>query len=50
MTVCVGKGRAVGVFYLDSSSAFGMVCHNILGAKLGKCGLDGFIVSRMGAN
>jgi len=40
MTGWVDEGRAVDVVYLDFSSAFDAVSHNILLGKLRKCGLD----------
>jgi len=40
MTGWVDEGRAVAVVYLDFSTAFNTVSHNILLGKLRKCGLD----------
>jgi len=44
MTSWVDEGRAVDVFYLDFSKAFGTVSHHILIGKLRKCGLDEWTV------
>jgi len=47
MTGSVEEGRAVDVVYLDFSKAFDTVSHNILLAKLRKCGLDEWSVRWM---
>lgn len=44
MTGWVNEGRAVHVVYLDFSRAFETGSHNILTGKLGKCGLDEWMV------
>jgi len=44
MTGWVDEGRIVDVVYLDFSKAFNPISHNILIAKLAKCGLDEWTV------